>query len=153
MRVGANNEEHDHMPRSWISVPVGHGIRVGRSIADSELRGHLPSYRRHELRHGLQTAAKARGETLTREDADYLIDKALASGLLDSSGDLNFHMRGTREEIIDGMMATAKAWGSPLSQAEAASIADKAIRWQRWRPIEALTLVLLAAICFVLVSS
>jgi hypothetical protein len=70
----------------------------------------------------------------------------LASGLLDSSGDLNFHGRGTREEIIDDMMATARAWGSRLSRAEAASIADKAIR----RPTKALTLVLLAAICFAL---
>jgi hypothetical protein len=32
----------------------------------------------------LQEAAKARGEPMTREDADYAIDKALATGLLDS---------------------------------------------------------------------
>jgi len=74
------------MPRSWISIPIARtGIRIGRAIADSELRGHLPSWRRYELRHGLQAAAKARGETLTREDADYIVDKALASGLLDSN--------------------------------------------------------------------
>jgi hypothetical protein len=120
------------MPRTWISVPTWRGIRIGRSIADSELRGHLPSWRRYELRHGLQEAAKARGETLTREDTDYIVDKALATGAIDSNGNLNFHMRGTRDEIINGMMATAKAWGSPLSQAEAGSIADKEIRRQWW---------------------
>jgi hypothetical protein len=32
----------------------------------------------------LQEAAKARGEPMTREDADYAIDKALASTLHDS---------------------------------------------------------------------
>jgi hypothetical protein len=53
------------------------------------------------------------------------------------------------EEIIDGVMPPQRAWGSPLSRAEAASITDKAIRRRR-RPIKALTLVLLAAICFAL---
>jgi hypothetical protein len=125
--------------RFWLSAPrILHGlVRPGISLGREDWNPRIPSWRKVELRHGLQEAAKARGETLTREDADYLIDKALASGLLDSSGDLNFHMRGTREEIIDGMMATEKAWGSPLSRAEAASIADKAIRWQRWVPTSA----------------
>jgi hypothetical protein len=85
----------------------------------------------------LQEAAKARGEAMTREDADYVIDKALATGQLDSSGNLNFHMRGTRHEIIDGMMATAKAWGVPLTQADAASITDEAIRRRRARVLTA----------------
>jgi len=29
---------------------------------------------------------------MTKEDANYAIDKALATGLLDSNGNLNFHM-------------------------------------------------------------
>jgi hypothetical protein len=62
-------------------------------------------------RHGLLEAAKARGETMTKEDANYAIDKALATGLLDSNGNLNFHMHGTREKIITGILTTAKAWG------------------------------------------
>jgi hypothetical protein len=74
----------------------------------------LPSYRRYELRHGLQEAAKARGETMTKEDANYAIDKALATGLLDSNGNLNFHMHGAREEIITSILTTAKAWGQLL---------------------------------------
>lgn len=39
----------------------------------------LPSYRRYELRHGLQEAAKASGKPIGKDDADYLIDKALAT--------------------------------------------------------------------------
>ena len=65
----------------------------------------------------LQEATKARGEPMT--DADYAIDKALATGLLDSNGNLNFHMRETREEIIAGILTTAKAWGRLMTCAEA----------------------------------
>jgi len=64
------------------------------------MRPRLSPYRRYELRKGLQEAAKARGEPMTKEDADYCIDKALANGVLDSAGDLNFVARGNREEII-----------------------------------------------------
>lgn len=52
--------------RNWISISLGSGIRIGRSIADPR----LPSWRRFEIRHALQEAAKARGETLTREDCE-----------------------------------------------------------------------------------
>jgi hypothetical protein len=55
----------------------------------------LLSWRRHKLRHGLQEAAQARGEPMTREDADYAIGKALASNLLDSPGRLNFIAKGS----------------------------------------------------------
>jgi hypothetical protein len=36
------------MGRTWLSVSIGHGIRIGRSIADSDLWPHLPSWRRYE---------------------------------------------------------------------------------------------------------
>jgi hypothetical protein len=42
------------------------------------MRPRLSPYRRYELRKGLQEAAKARGGPMTKEDADYCIDKALA---------------------------------------------------------------------------
>ena len=38
-----------------------------------------------ELRHGLQEAAKARGEVMRKDTANYLIDRALAHGQLDSA--------------------------------------------------------------------
>lgn len=95
--------------RNWISVSLGNGIRIGRSIADPR----LPSYRRYELRHAMQEAAKARGETITRDDADYLIDKSLAIGLLDhnGNGDLSCLTTGTRDEIIEAMIAAGAGGG------------------------------------------
>lgn len=87
----------------------------------------LPSYRRYELRHGLQEAAKASGKPIGKDDADYLIDKALATGAIDSNGDLVFHIRGTREEIVGRMMASAGAWNMPMSRAEAERRTDAAI--------------------------
>jgi hypothetical protein len=63
--------------------------------------------------------------------AAYVVDKALATGAIDSNGDINFHMRGTREEIIDGMMATSKAWGSPMTRADAMRQVSREIAWPR----------------------
>ena len=124
------------MPRSWISVPILRtGIRIGRSIADAELQPRLPSYRRYELRRGLQAAAEARGEPLAKEAADYLIDKAMATGALDSAGNPTIHVKGTREEIVE-LMEGAAAWGQPMTQEQAEAKAAAAIStrrpWPAW---------------------
>jgi hypothetical protein len=142
--------------RFWLSGPrLFNGlVRPGISLGREDFRPRaLPSWRRYELRHGLQEAAKARGEPMTREDADYAIDKALATGAIDSNGDLNFHMRGTREEIIDGMMATAKAWGSPLSRAEGARITGKAIRRRRSQITAAVSVTIGVALWVVIIAT
>jgi hypothetical protein len=70
---------------------------------------------------------------MTKEDADYCIAKALATGLLDSAGGLNFHMHGSREEIVDDIIERAEAWNQPITRAEAERLTDKAIRgiWTR----------------------
>jgi hypothetical protein len=81
---------------------------------------------------------------MTKEDADYYIDKALATGLLDSNGNLNFRMRGTREEIIDGILTTAKAWGQLMTRDQAEQLADRAIRKARWPIGNILTVVIIA---------
>jgi hypothetical protein len=95
--------------------------------------------RGYELRHGLQEAAKARGEPMTREDADYAIDKSLAPGLLDSSGGLNFTAKGfTREEVAGQIVAgqiieRSTAWGQPVGREDAEHMASRGIRhiWYR----------------------
>jgi hypothetical protein len=72
------------MPRSWISIPILRtGIRIGRSISDSELRPRLPRWRKWELCQGLIKAAKARGDKMTKDEAAYCVDKAVDVGGLD----------------------------------------------------------------------
>lgn len=123
--------------RVWFSGPrlFRSLVRPGISLGREDLQPRLPSYRCYELRHGLREAAKARGEAMTKEDADYYIDKALATGQLDSNGNLNFRMRGTREEIIAGILTTAKAWGQLMTCAEAERLTDRAIRVIRTRRV------------------
>ena len=129
--------------RIWLSGPriFGGLLRPGISLGREDLqrlRGrpeHLPTWRRYELSHGLQKAATARGAKLTKEDANYAIDKALATGLLDSNGNLKFHLSGTREEIITGILTTAKAWGQLMTCAEAERLTDRAIRGIRTRRV------------------
>ena len=139
--------------RIWLSGPrILHGlVRPGISLGREDWSPRLPSYRRYELRHGLQEAAKARGETMTEEDADYCIDKALVTGLLDSNGNLNFHMRGTREEIITGILTTTKAWGQLMTCDQAERIADRAIRKARWPIGNIVTIAIIAALIAVTV--
>jgi hypothetical protein len=102
--------------RWWLSKNIGHGIRIGRSIADWT----LPRYKRFELRTRLQTAAKARGEPITKEEADYCIDRALATGALDRNGTLRLIAKGeTPEEAISNAIEAAAAWGETLTRSEA----------------------------------
>lgn len=117
--------------RLWLSGPrILNGlVRPGISLGREDFRPRLPSWRRHELRHGLQEAAKARGEPMTREDCDYAIDKALATGLLDSSGGLNFTAKGfTREEVAAQIVERSTAWGQPVSREDALRMASRGIR-------------------------
>jgi hypothetical protein len=55
--------------RFWLSGPrILKGlVRPGVSFGREDFRPRLPSYRRYELRKGLQEAAKARGEPMTKE--------------------------------------------------------------------------------------
>jgi hypothetical protein len=122
--------------RIWFSGPrllnglVRPGISLGREDFGPP---RLPSWRRHELRVGLQTAAKLRGEAMTKDDANYFIDKALALGVLDGQGNLGFKVKGSRDECIETIVATAASWGKPLTHAEAAAKFDDQIDAQRYR--------------------
>ena len=77
----------------------------------------------------MQEAAKARGEPMTREDADYAIDKSPASGLLDSSGGLNFTAKGFTREVVAGqIMERSTAWGQAVGREDAEHMASRGIR-------------------------
>ena len=133
----AKGESKERCPRRCHSP--SHRPPRNRREGRENFRPHLPSWRRYELRHGLQEAAKARGEPMTREDADYAIDKSPASGLLDSSGGLNFTAKGfTREEVAGQIVAgqiieRSTAWGQPVGREDAEHMASRGIRhiWYR----------------------
>jgi len=69
---------------------------------------------RRAFRTGAATnSAEAKGKTITVADANYLIDKALAAGVLDANGDLDFKVKGTRDECIEQIIETSAMWESP----------------------------------------
>lgn len=121
--------------RIWFSGPrllnglVRPGISLGREDFGPS---RLPSWRRHELRAGLQAAAKLRGEAMTKTDADYFIDKALALGVLDGQGNLGFAVKGSRDECVAMIEATAASWGKSMSHEEAGAKFDDEIDRQRY---------------------
>ncbi|HEY8005694.1 MAG TPA: hypothetical protein VIE66_02555 [Methylocella sp.] len=121
--------------RIWFSGPrllnglVRPGISFGREDFGPP---RLPSWRRHELRAGLQSAAKARGEAMTKDDANYYIDKALALGVLDRNGNLGFKVKGSRDECVATIEATAASWGKNMTREEAQAVFDDTIDKQRY---------------------
>jgi hypothetical protein len=122
--------------RVWFSGPrlLNGLVRPGISLGREDFRpARLPSYRRYELRKGLQEAAKGRGEPITKDDADYAIDKALACGSLDSSGALTFKVKGnSRDECVAQVLETAAAWNTPVTRAEAKRHVDAGIAAGTW---------------------
>jgi hypothetical protein len=64
---------------------------------------------------------------VSREDCDYAIDRALATGGLDSAGNIIFPVKGTREEIVDQILERAGNWGHPMTREQAKAKADAAI--------------------------
>jgi hypothetical protein len=87
--------------RVWFSGPriFGGLVRPGISLGKEDFLPRLPKWRRHELRAALQAAAKARGGAISKDDADYLIDKALAAGVLDSAGGLQRQTRKAKSSM------------------------------------------------------
>lgn len=95
---------------------------------------------------------------MTRKRGDYLIDKALAHGALDSSGDLKFNMRGSREEIIAGILERCAAWNIPMTRVRAERLTDRAIRdirRRQWSRIVwiAIPLILAVAVLVAIVAA
>jgi hypothetical protein len=122
--------------RVWFSGPrLFNGlVRPGISFGKEDFGPpRLPNWRRYELRYNLQEAVKAKGETMTKDAADYVIDKALAIGLIDRQRNLCFKVKGSRDACIAQIVETAAAWGKPMTHAEAAAKFDDEIDLQRYR--------------------
>lgn len=89
---------------------------------------------------------------MTRKRCDYLIDQAFATGVLDSSGDLNFNMRGSREEIIAEILERCAEWNMPMTRVRAERLTDRAIhdiRRRQWSWIMWLAILVILAVAVV----
>jgi hypothetical protein len=80
----------------------------------------------------LQEAAKARREEMTKEDADYRIDKALSTGRIDKNGALvfsakDFPANSSREQLIDHLTEEIAALGLALPRRIAEAKVDAAL--------------------------
>src|ERR1700719_4161980 len=94
--------------------------RIDRLLSIQEIKANPRNARTHskaqirQIAESIKTLGFGAGEPMTREDADYAIDKSLASGLLDSSGGLNFPAKGfTREEVAGQIIERSTPWGQP----------------------------------------
>ena len=119
--------------RIWFSGPrlLGGLIRPGVSLGKEDLHPRLPSWRRYELRCGLQAAARAKGEFACKEQCDYLIAKALAAGALDRNGEPIVHVHGDRTQCVEQIVEASAWWGSPMTHAQAGVLFDQAMRRRR----------------------
>jgi len=144
--------------RHWLPEPriLNVLIRSGISIGPEDGGPYQPLWR-SELRKQLQEKPTSDGKPLTREEADSCIDKALASGALDSDGIFTFRVKGTREQIVEQILEVCELWNEPMTRAKAEAKADAAIRamrsqrvfaWLSWAiSIMVIILALLLVIC------
>jgi hypothetical protein len=118
--------------RHWLPEPriLNVLIRSGISIGPEDGGPYQPLWR-SELRKQLQKKPTSDGKPLTREEADSCIDKALASGALDSDGIFTFRVKGTREQIVEQILEVCELWNEPMTRAKAEAKADAAIRAMR----------------------
>jgi hypothetical protein len=74
--------------RLWLSGPrLFNGlVRPGISLGREDWNPRLPSWRRYELRKQLETAATAKGKTMTVAVCDYVIDRTLEIATVDRNG-------------------------------------------------------------------
>ena len=109
----------------------------GKSICSQDIRPRLPDWLRSELCNQLQEKIASDGEPITQEQADSIIDSALASGTLDSEGTLTFRVKGTREQIVAQILEVCEFWNEPMSRAKAEAKADAAIMAMWGRKVSA----------------
>ncbi len=69
---------------------------------------------------------------MTKDDANYFIDKVLALGVLDGQGNLGFKVKGSRDERVATIEATAASWDKSMSHEEAKAVFDDEIDRQRY---------------------
>jgi hypothetical protein len=125
--------------RLWLSElqTDDGGVRPDRNADPEAVRTDLPAWLRSELRTQLKGKITSDGEPITQEQAESIIDRALASGMLDSKGALTFRVNGTDAQIVARIMEVCELWKEPMTRAKAEATADAAIWAMRVRKISA----------------
>ena len=138
------------MTRQWISIRGPWGIRIGQSWGPEDFEPpKLVTRQRYEITQMLIDAAVKKGGDMSRERANYIVNKTLALATFDKRGGITFHLRGNRETIINQICEVMALWDSPMDRAETAGIVDRAInrrRWVKWIWIAAIVVVIWIAI-------
>ena len=143
----------------WPSDPdvVDEIVLPGESSDLQNVSPHLPDWLRCELQTQLQEKIAPDGEPVTQKQADSIIDRALASGTLDSEGALTLRVKGTREQIIAQILEVCEFWNEPMSRAKAEAKADAAIMamWGRkvstWHSSAILMVAIILAFVLIIV--
>ena len=121
------------MTRQWISIRGPWGIRIGQSWDPEDFEPpKLATWQRYEITQMLIDAAVKKGGDVSRERANYIVNKSLALATFDKCGGITFHLRGNREAIINQICDVMALWASPMDRTEAAGIVDRAINRRRW---------------------
>ena len=108
--------------RQWVSIRGPVGLRFGQSIGRrTSARRSYRSWRRYKLRKQLQSAATAKGKTMTIADCDYVIDRTLEIATVDQNG-LVLHLRGNRDKLINELSEILRFWDYPATPEETARL-------------------------------
>jgi hypothetical protein len=130
------------MTRRRISIHGPWGIRIGRSWDFEPPR--LATWQRYEITQMLIDAAVKKGGDMSKERANYIVNKTLALATFDKRGGITFHLHGNREAIINQICDVMALWDWPMDRTEAAGIVDRAInrrRWLKWIWIAAISYI------------
>jgi hypothetical protein len=121
------------MTRRWISIRAPWGIRIGQPWGPEDFEPpRLATWQRYEITQMLIDAAVKKGGDMSKERANFIVNKTLALATFDKRRGITFHLGGNREAIINQICDVMALWDWPMDHTEAADIVDKAINRRRW---------------------
>jgi hypothetical protein len=120
------------MTRQWISIRGPWGIRIDRSWDEDLGSPNLVARQRYEITQMLIDAAVKKGGPMSRERANYIVNRTLAVATFDECGGITFRLHGNRDAIISQICEVMSLWDFPMTAEEATRIVDRAIAARPW---------------------
>jgi hypothetical protein len=120
------------MTRQWISIRGPWGIRIDQSREEDFGSPNLVARQRYEITQTLIDAAVKKGGPMSRERANYIVNKTLAVATFDERSGITFRLRGNRDAVISQMCEVMSLWDFPMTAEEATRIVDRAIAARSW---------------------